>query len=186
MILQNVRPFAAIAIGAGIGLLVGCIPPLYPVIFTETRDFSWFEEFEFTGDTICDPDETAYTASIQRIDGERYELALSLVEKGTEGVDDCDPNLAWWGCFVTRDLPVRELTADEVERMQGLFSTVTFETVLWFPLCVFYCESRLARWDFVEVTDAKSCMGFIPYQALSYEQMNEIVAFLESLANKAE
>jgi hypothetical protein len=182
MVLHKIRRFGGIPAVCGSTLLAGCIP----VILPGTQDFSGFEEFEFTGDAICGPDETAYTASIQRIDGERYELALSLVEAGAEGVDDCDPNLAWAGCFVARDLPTRELTGDEAEQMHALFGAVTVETVLWFPLCVTYCETRWARWDSVRLTDAKSCAGFVPYRALSYEQMDEIAAFLESLARDVE
>ena len=164
---------------------MGCIP----VILSATEDFSDFEEFQFTSSGVCpSPElvEPVRRASIVRTGDDRYELDMTIVEEGAEGIDDCDPNFASAGCFVARDLPVRELTADEVEGMQAVFSTVTVETVLYFPLCAMYCETRLARWDSVEVTGAKSCTGGIPYRALSYEQMDEIVAFLESLVHAAE
>lgn len=161
----------------GVCGVVGCIIPA-------TQDFSGFDQFEFVRSGTCDPDldGTVLSASITQANDGGYELDLTVIDAGAEGVDECDPNFAWWGCYVVRDLAPRELTAQEIGEMQAIFETARVETVLFFPICVTPCEFRYATWDGVELTDLKSCMGFIPYRALSGAQMEEIIAFLESLA----
>ena len=182
---HKIRQTAAFLAMSGLGLLAGCIPVILPA----TQDFSNFDEFEFAFAGWClpvDPAEPVLRhASIVRTGDDRYELDMSLLEQGAAGVDDCDPNFAWAGCFVTRDLPRRELTADEVEQMQAIFRTATLETVLWFPTCVTYCAWHWARWDSVRLSDEKSC-GAGVYQVLSSAQVSETVAFLESLAREGE
>lgn len=169
----------------GMGAFTGCIVP-WP------ENFSGFDEFEFTRQVVfCPLDERVRSASIQRTESDRYELELSVLEEGTEGIDDCDPNFAepnfaGSDCFVVRDLPARELTGEEAEQMQALFQAVTIETVFVFLFCVEPCEIRWARWDCVRLPDHKSCLGFVPYRVVSYEQMDEIIAFLESLAPEAD
>lgn len=176
---RRIRQVAAVLSGCGLGLLTGC----FPIVSPETADFSDFETFAFSGDAICGPGENVAAASIQRIEGERYELELSVLECGVAGVDDCDPQYAETGCFVVRDLPERELTAVEAEQMRAIFAAVTVERVRWFPFCVFPCEIRWAEWDDVRLTDFKTCTKLAGFRTLSYKQMDEIAAFLETLAD---
>jgi hypothetical protein len=158
----------------------GCLPP---IIVPAVEDLSDFEEFTYSlGPALgfCPPDDGILRAELHRLSDDRVMLEMWTFDDAEVFFECVEASewSEWMDCAV--ELPPRELTPAEIERMNNLFRSVTVEQVLWFPLCIDPCVISVASWDGRELSDHKSCAGG-PYQALSYEQMDEIIAFFDSL-----
>jgi hypothetical protein len=159
------------------------------VILPGVQDLSDFQQFEFSRTPalgFCPPVDSVYSATIDQDEEGRLLLRISILEERTASVDDCESEILFSDCPVVRELPARELTAEESDRLRSLLQTVAIETVLHFPVCVDPCCINYVRWDDFELTDHKSCGGAVPYLSLSYEEMDKIIEFLDALAVDAE
>jgi hypothetical protein len=116
------RPFIGGLVTSVQNSLLGC---------TAIRDLSGFAEFvyEQAGSFgFCPELGSLQRAAVRRGTG-GYVLERSVIETGNAGNDDCLPQyLTGKRCLVIRPLPCRMLTAEEVERVNGLFEQVTVWT----------------------------------------------------------
>jgi hypothetical protein len=139
---------------------------------------------------FCPPDDAILKADLTRSPDAHVTLEMWVVDPRTTINLPCRSATEWEECVeeIGRALPPRQLTPAELSEMQRLFESVTIERVLWFPMCIDPCLIDVARWDDRKLHDHKSCMGIGggAYEVLSYEQMGEIVGFLESLRAASE
>ena len=92
------------------------------------RDLTRFRVFRMERQDvfgICVPMHAVYSASIRLQEDGRYLLRLAVLEEGAAGADDCAPYYMDESvCAVSRDLPERYVSEEEVERMQEVFGSV--------------------------------------------------------------
>jgi hypothetical protein len=160
-----------------------------------TESYADFQTFEFTrtsGWNCLDPGIVA-EATITRGAGGSYQLELGISSDAADGEsewtwDDALGGAAdWevdgtnWTCgygldvSAVRYLPVRALTAAEVQRMRSVFSAVTVEYE-YVEADIDYYEIDRVRWDDRSLT-ANPTYG--PSETIRYEDFEQIAQLLE-------
>jgi len=152
------------------------------------RDFSDFEEFEFTvlkALGICRPLESVYAAKIQKDEDGDYVLNISVFDDISDDevycaqtIDPARDEPARAPCPVLRKLPARTMTDSKVEEMLDLFSRVHVEPWINAPclLAVTYpCEIPRLMWD-----DYMVSFFYCEYPRIGVDGV-AILEFLDSL-----
>jgi hypothetical protein len=154
---------------------------------TVTNDYSRFERFEFrqeSGFWFCPLEGVPYVATIVRSGASRYLFRDSLVEKSETQSDDCIPKTRDGTCLVGRELPNRELTPEEVDRLRRVFSRVVVRTSPP-PKCegqlvVDYCRTLRFRWNDRVHNDAECQKG-----SLVQSEIGELLVLLKEFHGKS-
>lgn len=174
----------------GFGLLIPgaeCVPGIpTPGGEQDRSDFSVFTFEQSPALGFCPDLEAPYKATIRRLDDGWYRLEMSLVEKGQRGVDTCvnDSGDEYWlgaDCFVVRQLPARDLTAGEVQRVLDVFNEVGITGKFVPSICVDPCRVNTFTWDDFSINDGLvGCIeGWQEY--LDQAEQTEIVNLLNDL-----
>src|SRR5436309_11283774 len=98
---------------------------------TVTNDYSQFERFEFrqvSGFWFCPLEGIPYVATIVRNGASRYLFRDSVLEESATKSDDCISMTSSGTCLVEHELPNRELTPEEVNRLKTVFSRIVVRT----------------------------------------------------------
>jgi hypothetical protein len=147
-------------------------------------DLSAFAVFHFERTAsfgFCPPLNAVFEATIRSAPAGRYELAMSLLARGADEVDDCLPiYYSTEQCYVVRELPTRDLTASEKDQVRNAFAAVpVFDGPD--PQCehivVDACLVNRVTWDSVDANDHPCTSG----SRIGSAQMTAIVRLLESL-----
>jgi len=118
--------------------------------------------------------------TVTRLAAEEYRLEVSTIGQGQSGVDDCLPYVILGvTCPISVPQPARSLTADERQKVLGLFARVlVHETPP--PICgcaeVDPCLLRLVAWD-QRTIPVVSCDG----ESLDSRFADELIQVLEAL-----
>jgi hypothetical protein len=154
----------------------------------EPHDFSEFTDFEFSQRTVfCPLLNAPVQASIRRQNGV-YTLEISLIEAGDPATDVCEQGIVATDapCVTVRDLPARELTAAEVQRVRDAFSNVLIvRGTLPSGECNDPCRIIQAGWDGVRAAnDLAGCAlsGDRTFNELAPGEVDALVALLNELA----
>src|SRR4051812_25489162 len=92
-------------------------------------DYTAFKQFRFwrTGagvQSLCLPGESIYTAAVtQTVDG-RYRLQISIVRETPTAFGDTVACNQAGTCYIEVHMPPRDLTADELATLRGIFGAV--------------------------------------------------------------
>lgn len=158
-----------------------------------TRDFSDFDEFEFSQQRalgFCPLLDAPARASIRRQDG-AYTFEISLIEAGDRSAGDAceDAFVRNVDCVVIRDLAARELSADEAQRVRDAFSSVAIvRGTLPNGVCNDPCRIIRASWDGVgAASDLSACAtsGDRTFDQIGPDQVDALVDLLNDLAGAA-
>jgi hypothetical protein len=153
---------------------------------TVTNDYSQFERFEFrqeSGFWSCPLEGVPYVATIVRDGASRYLFRDSVLEKSATESDNCISMMSNGTCFVEHELPNRELTPEEVNRLKRVFSRIVVRT-LPPPKCegqlvIDYCRTLRCRWDDHVHNDAE-CQK----DSLVKSEIDELIALLKELQGR--
>jgi hypothetical protein len=164
-----------------LALLLGAWIRLANSTDTVTNNYSQFERFEFrqeSGFWSCPLEGVPYVATIVRGGAGRYLFRDSVLEKSATESDNCISMTSDGTCFVARELPNRELTPDEVNRLKTVFSRIVVRT-LPPPKCdgqlvIDYCRTLRCRWDEHVHNDAE-CQK----DSLVKSQVDELIMLLK-------
>ena len=148
---------------------------------TVTNDYSQFERFEFRQESnfwFCPLEGVPYVATIVRNGESGYLFRESVLEESATKSDNCIPTLSSRTCFVERQLPNRELTPEEVNRLTTVFSRIVVRTSpppkCQGQLVIDYCRTLRCRWDDHFHNDAE-CQK----DSLGEGQIDELIMLLK-------
>jgi hypothetical protein len=148
---------------------------------TVANDYSQFERFEFrqqSGFWSCPLEDVPYVATIVRNGPSRYLFRDSVLEKSATESDDCIHMMSSGTCLIEHELPNRELTREEVDRLKTVFSRIVVRTSPP-PKCegqlvIDYCRTLRCRWDDHVHNDAE-CQK----DSLVKSQIDELIMLLK-------
>jgi hypothetical protein len=148
---------------------------------TVTNDYSQFERFEFrqeSGFWFCPLEGVPYVANIVRNGAGGYLFRESVLEESSTKAANCIPTASSGTCFVERQLPNRELTPEEVNRLTTVFSRIVVRTSpppkCQGQLVIDYCRTLRCRWDDHFHNDAE-CQK----DSLGEGQIDELIMLLK-------
>ncbi len=155
---------------------------------TTTNDYSQFEHFEFrqeSGFWFCPLEGVPYVATIVRNGAGGYLFRESVLEDSSTEAANCISTRSNGTCFVERQLPNRELTPEEVNRLKTVFSRIVARTSpppkCQGQLVIDYCRTLRCRWDGHVHNDAE-CQK----DSLSKAQIDELIVLLTELQRRSE
>jgi hypothetical protein len=154
---------------------------------TVTNDYSQFERFEFRQESafwFCPLEGVPYVATIVRNGAGGYLFRESLLEESSTEAANCIPTVSSGMCFVERQLPNRELTPEEVNRLKTVFSRIVARMSpppkCQGQLVIDYCRTLRCRWDDHVHNDAE-CQK----DSLSKGQIDELIMLLTEFQRRS-